>query len=157
MIQSKPSLNIPALLFCALVLLENFILFAFSCPQDPATSRTLTLISKTIQTLGSLAKSKSVSFSAQRAVFLFSFLSLSWTSFVFQSKCSKMLTSCLFTYFFLCPSRPISKSLTWLLFTTTSTSRNMQTLWRMWVFDLWFSFTFLAFSEFLPVSTHTIK
>uniref|UniRef100_A0A7N6C4Q3 RAS p21 protein activator 3 n=1 Tax=Anabas testudineus TaxID=64144 RepID=A0A7N6C4Q3_ANATE len=30
---------------------------------DPATSRTLTLISKTIQTLGSLAKSKSVSFS----------------------------------------------------------------------------------------------
>uniref|UniRef100_A0AAX7SJZ8 RAS p21 protein activator 3 n=1 Tax=Astatotilapia calliptera TaxID=8154 RepID=A0AAX7SJZ8_ASTCA len=34
---------------------------------DPATSRTLTLISKTIQTLGSLAKSKSVSFSAQRA------------------------------------------------------------------------------------------
>uniref|UniRef100_A0A673AI19 RAS p21 protein activator 3 n=1 Tax=Sphaeramia orbicularis TaxID=375764 RepID=A0A673AI19_9TELE len=29
---------------------------------DPATSRTLTLISKTIQTLGSLAKSKSVSF-----------------------------------------------------------------------------------------------
>ncbi len=31
--------------------------------KDPATSRTLTLISKTIQTLGSLAKSKSVSFS----------------------------------------------------------------------------------------------
>ena len=29
--------------------------------QDPPTSRTLTLISKTIQTLGSLAKSKSVS------------------------------------------------------------------------------------------------
>eukprot|EP00063_Salmo_salar_P067255 XP_014042090.1 PREDICTED: ras GTPase-activating protein 3-like [Salmo salar] len=29
---------------------------------DPATSRTLTLISKTIQTLGSLAKSKSASF-----------------------------------------------------------------------------------------------
>ena len=33
-----------------------------SPPQDPATSRTLTLISKTIQTLGSLAKSKSASF-----------------------------------------------------------------------------------------------
>lgn len=31
-------------------------------PQDPSTSRTLTLISKTIQTLGSLSKSKSVSY-----------------------------------------------------------------------------------------------
>lgn len=37
--------------------------FVYLARQDPATSRTLTLISKTIQTLGSLATSKSVSFS----------------------------------------------------------------------------------------------
>lgn len=35
--------------------------FLFFLLKDPCTSRTLTLISKTIQTLGSLAKSKSVS------------------------------------------------------------------------------------------------
>lgn len=33
----------------------------------------------------------------------------------------------------LCLSRPISKSLTWPHFTTTSMSRNTLTLWRMWV------------------------
>lgn len=54
----------------------TFILICFMslCRQDPATSRTLTLISKTIQTLGSLAKSKSVSFSAHSGFFEFSFL-----------------------------------------------------------------------------------
>lgn len=48
----------------------SFILFhVILSPQDPATSRTLTLISKTIQTLGSLAKSKSVSSSDESVLF----------------------------------------------------------------------------------------
>ena len=39
---------------------KTYVSFVLSL-QDPQTSRTLTLISKTIQTLGSLSKSKSVS------------------------------------------------------------------------------------------------
>lgn len=38
-------------------------------------------------------------------------------------------------------SRPISKSLTWLHFMTTSMSRNMRMLWRMWVFVLFPCYT----------------
>uniref|UniRef100_A0A7N6AP45 RAS p21 protein activator 3 n=1 Tax=Anabas testudineus TaxID=64144 RepID=A0A7N6AP45_ANATE len=69
---------------------------------DPATSRTLTLISKTIQTLGSLAKSKSVSFS-DSCLFFYRHRPFS------TSNTTSNTIGC-----FLFLSRPISKSLTWL-------------------------------------------
>lgn len=53
-------------IYCSFYIIDS----SFLSFQDPATSRTLTLISKTIQTLGSLAKSKSVSLSAKCVFFI---------------------------------------------------------------------------------------
>lgn len=73
-------------------------LYATLFCQDPATSRTLTLISKTIQTLGSLAKSKSVSVLSCWAGIIFSCLMILvdfslyvWHSSVSQGQFQRVL------------------------------------------------------------------